>query len=435
MNYYGTRLSKNISLREPEGYLLCLNVPVARTGYQEYWAMELGLPGNNLINVYRPEEEVFSPETMASFEGMPVTDDHPEDGVTIDNHKELAKGHASNIRRGKGDESDLLLADLIIDDPELIDKIMKDDKREISCGYTYELSEEGGRYIQRQIRGNHVAVVDAGRAGHRVCIKDHATNKPERSKSNMKKSLSKLLARMAKDGDIETVAEIIEEMMEPEGANPAEETVEAAAEAAAPAAAATPAATDPAVVVETEEGNTVAIDADDLAEIISRLDRLIELLSPAPAPATDDDPVEEIAEAVEEALEASVVAEEEPVVLPDEELPAGTSAEEVAAIIEEVIDPVTEDCDDPDNQEVLSTGDALRSALKAVRPALAKMPKRQRQRVCADIAARLKKSNKRGASDAGVYAAIGKKKRPAARYDDKALGLKIMASRNANSKK
>ena len=36
MHYYGTRLSENISRREPEGYLLCLNVPVAWTGVQEY---------------------------------------------------------------------------------------------------------------------------------------------------------------------------------------------------------------------------------------------------------------------------------------------------------------------------------------------------------------------------------------------------------------
>ena len=36
MQYYGTRLSENLSRREPEGYLLCLNVPVARTGVQEY---------------------------------------------------------------------------------------------------------------------------------------------------------------------------------------------------------------------------------------------------------------------------------------------------------------------------------------------------------------------------------------------------------------
>ena len=37
MTYFGTRLSENISRREPEGYLICLNVPVARTGTQE-WA-------------------------------------------------------------------------------------------------------------------------------------------------------------------------------------------------------------------------------------------------------------------------------------------------------------------------------------------------------------------------------------------------------------
>ena len=65
MTYYGTRLSENISRREPEGYLLCLNVPVARTGSQDYLPDELGLPrGPDLIPVYRPESEVFAPETI-----------------------------------------------------------------------------------------------------------------------------------------------------------------------------------------------------------------------------------------------------------------------------------------------------------------------------------------------------------------------------------
>ena len=44
MHYFGTRLSENISRRDPEGYLLCLNVPVARSGTQEYLPEELGLP-------------------------------------------------------------------------------------------------------------------------------------------------------------------------------------------------------------------------------------------------------------------------------------------------------------------------------------------------------------------------------------------------------
>ena len=89
LTYFGTRLSENISRREPEGYLICLNVPVARNGVQEYLPSELGLtdPDDHLIQVVRPEEEVFSPACIASFEGMPVTDDHPmtPDGVTAEN--------------------------------------------------------------------------------------------------------------------------------------------------------------------------------------------------------------------------------------------------------------------------------------------------------------------------------------------------------------
>ena len=125
----------------------------------------------------RPEEEVFAPETMASFEAMPVTNDHPPDGVDISNIRALQKGHVHNVRRGSGAESDLLLADLIITDPVLIELILGG-KREISCGYTYELHEENGKYIQRKIRGNHVAVVDAGRAGARVSIRDREPATP-----------------------------------------------------------------------------------------------------------------------------------------------------------------------------------------------------------------------------------------------------------------
>ena len=197
----------------------------------------------------------------------------------------------------------------------------------------------------------------------------------------MKKSLSKILARMAKDGDIETVAEIIEEMIEPEGTAEAEAAaaVEEAAEAVETVAE------DPAAVMETPEGTTIVVDEDTLAGIISRLDRLIELLTPAPA--ADDDPVEEIAEAVEEAIEAAAAAEEEPV-LPDEDLPESLSPEDVAEIVgeilepvsaealSEVLDPVEDECGEEEEQEVLSTGDALRTALRAVRPALARISSR-----------------------------------------------------------
>ena len=453
MHYYGTRLSENISRREPEGYLLCLNVPVARTGTQEYLPEELGLgSGPGLVEVHRPEAEVFSPETIASFEGMPVTNDHPPDGVDIGNIRALQKGHAHNVRRGSGEESDLLLADLIITDPVLIDLIM-DGKREISCGYTYELCEENGIYIQRKIRGNHVAVVDAGRAGSRVSIKDHKPAEPERRTRSMKKSLSKILARMAKDGDIETVAEIIEEMIEPgedpataSGGNLAESEVirnEQAPQCGAATienAESAMVAEDPAAVVETPEGATIVVDEATLGEVLSRLDQIISLLQPA---AADEDPVEEVAEAVEEAVEAAVAAAEEPV-LP-EGLSEAIQPEDVAEIVEEILDPTAEavsevldpladECGE-EEQEVLSTGDALRTALKAVRPALARMPKKQRARVCADIAARLKKPSGRRGMDAGVYAALASARRKPPRGNPADLGKRIMANRNINCRK
>ena len=443
MHYYGTRLSENISRREPEGYLLCLNVPVARTGVQEYLPEELGLPGSGppgnediFVPVYRPEEEVFSPETIASFEAMPVTNDHPPDGVDISNIRALQKGHVHNVRRGTGEESDLLLADLIITDPVLIDLIL-DGKREISCGYTYELCEENGQYIQRKIRGNHVAVVDAGRAGARVSIRDKKPKEPERRTKTMKKSLSKILARMAKDGDIETVAEIIEEMIEPEGTE-----TSVAAVAAVVAEAAETVAEDPAAVVETPEGTTIVVDESTLADIVSRLDRLIELLTPGPV--YDDDPIEEIAEAVEEAIEAATAEEGDPstVVGMTMEDPEVLEPEDVAEIVEEILEPVSmealsevldpngDECEEEEEQEVLATSDALRVALKAVRPALAKMPKKQRARVCADIAARLRRPAGRRGTDAGVYASIAAKKRKPYRGNPADLGKRIMASRN-----
>ena len=123
----------------------------------------------------------------------------------------------------------------------------------------------------------------------------------------MKRSLSKVLARMAKDGDLETVAEIIEEMIEPEDENADPGTPDA--EPCGEPAAEEPSAGDEAV----------------LEDVILRLDRIIELLTPGPA--SDEDPIEEIAEAVEEAIEAAT-AEEEPVT--DEETGEVLDPEEIA---------------------------------------------------------------------------------------------------------
>ncbi|MDD0873422.1 DUF2213 domain-containing protein, partial [Xylella fastidiosa] len=72
--------------KTPEGYLI---VPArfARTGIQHYAAHELGLSGadpQRVIRVYRPPEEVFAAEAIASFDGRPITDEHPDEEVTAE---------------------------------------------------------------------------------------------------------------------------------------------------------------------------------------------------------------------------------------------------------------------------------------------------------------------------------------------------------------
>ena len=445
MHYYGTRLSDNLSFREPEGYLLCLNVPVARTGTQEYLPEELGITGNEqltinneqlnvsaesgLIAVYRPEEEVFSPATIASFEGMPVTNDHPPEGVDVSNIRALQKGHAHNVRRGSGAESDLLLADLIITDPALITAILEDGKREISCGYTYELCEENGQYIQRKIRGNHVAVVDAGRAGSRVSIRDRrpaaqACGKPrplketkdERRQNMMKKSLSKVLARMAKDGDIETVAGIIEEMIDPAGE---EEPVQA--EGGETTVIVETPAEEPAEETQAEETKNIIIDESGLSGVLERLDRILALLEGSAAgSAEDEDPAEA---AVAEALEK---AAQDP------------AAEELAAAMEEILDPVAsvileDEEEESEPEDSRMNLDALRAAVGAIRPALARLPRSVRKQVIGDIAARIRRTRDHRADASGVYAALASAQRRTAPVSAD-LGRRIMEKRNASYK-
>jgi hypothetical protein len=165
----------------PEGFLVCEGVPLARTGTQMYAAHELpGLtPGpDGRIIVERLADEVFDDDSVASFEGKPVTINHPSNFVTPDNWRRHAVGHVQNVRRGTGMESDLLLGDIIVKDAQAV-RYAQQALPEVSKGYDADYAPSGisGKHIQRRIRGNHTALVPNGRAGQRCAIRDHATPK------------------------------------------------------------------------------------------------------------------------------------------------------------------------------------------------------------------------------------------------------------------
>jgi uncharacterized protein len=216
MRFYTTqRLGPKRSLT-PEGFLLCEEVPIARTGEMLYGPGEVPVePGpDGLIRISRTPEEVFREATMASCIGKPVTLDHPEDFVTPANFAALGKGSMLNLRRGAGIADDLLIADLLITSQDAIDAIQKDQTDEVSLGYEADYEQASpGRGVQRNIVVNHVALVEHGRCGPRCAIGDKEPEdmKTKDSKPAGKRTWMDRLMTALRAKDEAAVQEAIEE--------------------------------------------------------------------------------------------------------------------------------------------------------------------------------------------------------------------------------
>ena len=258
--YYGSQISPHL-VDTPEGFLICKDVPIARTGPQDYLARELMLDGDpdRVITVQRYPEDVFEDATLASLEGKPVTDGHPPENVGPENYAAYTKGHVQNVRR----DGEYIVADLYINDANLANEVRNNVKREVSCGYLCNYVPDGAGYRQERIRGNHVAVVPKGRAGATVAIHDTA---PEAEKGRNKpmsefwKSVLTAFGMAAKDASPEELDKMVETAATALDAEPAEKAQEAA-----------PAEEKPA---EDEE----IIEAPKGDDIGSKLDRILEML-------------------------------------------------------------------------------------------------------------------------------------------------------------
>ena len=165
--------------RSADGFLK-VRARSARAGVYDYLGIEVDPEGrnfkpNDIVKVYRPADEVFSKASLASFIARPITNDHPVEPVTADNWKQHARGAIFGAVR----DGDYVGFDLAFMDAGTISAIDAG-KRELSNGYSCDLSIEDGispdgtpyQAVQRNIRGNHVALVDRGRAGSECRIKD-----------------------------------------------------------------------------------------------------------------------------------------------------------------------------------------------------------------------------------------------------------------------
>lgn len=154
--------------KTPEGYLICTDAILARTGKQTYRRREvfgdMSDKGEEEIEINRDEKEVFNPVTLASFENKPLTIEHPNEDVNPENHHDYAVGFTRDIKRGRIDGNDVMLGTIVVTDAEAIKDIESGELVELSCGYDCDVVDEANPQ-QRNIRGNHVALCERGRAG------------------------------------------------------------------------------------------------------------------------------------------------------------------------------------------------------------------------------------------------------------------------------
>lgn len=419
--YFGSRISDHI-LKTPEGFLICKDVPIARTGTQQYRGCEFGGPvADGIYNVQRPEAEVFDRAAVASFEGKPVCDEHPEEDVTPDNYGRYMKGVCRDVRRGDGDLSNCLVADLVIYDAGLINKI-EAGKREISCGYDCLWNPTSdSSYDQLEIRGNHVAVVDRGRAGHKVAIRDTADDKKGGTK--MSKSLiGRILRALARDES--TTPEDMEAAAKLAGSPNAEPRPQPAP-VPAPAAPATPA---PAAVPQPENKPAAMDEATEarFKKIEDALEAISSKLNPAqPAAEPKKDALDALEEELQNkapAAEPAPAGDEDDVIEPPEDINAQDAAPE---------EDVEGECA-PDAKEAR---DAAMALIKNLKPAVAAIPNEvQRKRAADSLAILIKGSMQQDAQ----YGKLMQMRRRSATQDSKPddydLGREIAKKYNPHYK-
>lgn len=141
----------------------------------------------------RLPEEVFAPATLESLKLKPVTLNHPTELVTPENADMLQVGSLGDNPSSTNQEYNWegkatdwkkltdglnVAVDMIITKKDAIDAVING-KQGLSMGYTcdIEMAEPGSTwcgveydYIQRNIKYNHCAIVDAGRAGDNAKI-------------------------------------------------------------------------------------------------------------------------------------------------------------------------------------------------------------------------------------------------------------------------
>lgn len=170
---------------DSNGWFEVLDNPLSVIGVYPYResTVKVGGDHNKMVNVFRAPEELSDPETVKSFRLMPWTDDHP-DALLGDESQGLVPAEKKGVHGVIGEQTyyrdGKLYGNIKVFSEQQARKI-SEGKRELSCGYRCDFAPSEGvydgtpyQYVQKNLRGNHVASVKVGRMGSGVRVLDAA---------------------------------------------------------------------------------------------------------------------------------------------------------------------------------------------------------------------------------------------------------------------
>ena len=176
-NYSTAEDKKEVDIN---GYWLIKDNPMTKIGVFPYLGKQISneLEPDKIYMVLRPEEELTNSETLKSLELIPLLNDHEMVGKDFTPvEKKGSHGTTGQNVKVKGD---LITNDLRLLSEE-IKKEIDNGKRELSMGYRCRYDLTSGEYngqhydaIQRDVRFNHIALVEDGRMGSDVCVMDRS---------------------------------------------------------------------------------------------------------------------------------------------------------------------------------------------------------------------------------------------------------------------
>ena len=189
MNYDKITLdAKSVRTVDKNGYLHVAISPLTKEQVAPYHGFEipnyenLGFRADGTYYGYRPASELSKPETIESLNGIPIQYRH---------HIDSAENPAKNTRVGSTGtdgafKSPYLTNSLHIQDEQAIKSINDGSLRELSLAYWYDPVKKSGSFngqpydfLMTNIRANHLALVEEGRAGSDVLVYDSKFNSIE----------------------------------------------------------------------------------------------------------------------------------------------------------------------------------------------------------------------------------------------------------------